>query len=267
MGAATCQRWRDRRERHVPAGPLINPADYAVDVIEERHARPFVIQHHYAGTFPAARLSVGLFRRAELVGVAVFSVPMNNRAIPHYTGLAAANDGAELGRLVLLDDVPGMGESWFLSRALSLARREKRLKAVLSYSDPVERRAPCGRLIKPGHIGVIYKALSARYHGLSGRRTGYVTAAGVPVSGRALSKIRLEEQGHDYAVGQLLKLGMPRPALFERSAAWLDRLVADGLLRRVTHPGNHAYTFPITREARRLGGAVPVVDYPRKEAA
>lgn len=259
-----CQRWRDRRGYAVPAASRINPAEFSVDVLEEAAARPFVIAHHYSGTFPAARLSVGLFRGSHLVGAAVFSVPMNNSAVPHWTGLKDPNSGAELGRLVLLDEVAAYGESWFMARALSRLRAEKpQIEGVLSYSDPVERRDAAGRLLKPGHVGIIYQALSARYRGLTGRRTGYMTPDGAHLSGRALSKLRLGEQGADYAAEQLLLMGAPALRRGESGRAWLDRLAAEGWLRRYRHPGNHAYVFPLTMRARRRCRRLDTAPYPK----
>ncbi len=109
------QRWRKQRARYRPAGEPIDPSRYAVDVIEgDKPARAFVQAHHYSGTYPAARARVGLYRGLELVGVAVFSVPCNSRTIPASAPDLAALEGVELGRFVLLDDVPANGETWFL---------------------------------------------------------------------------------------------------------------------------------------------------------
>lgn len=261
MNADRSQRWRERRETRVPAGSLIEPGRYRVEVIEERQARPFVVEHHYSGSFPAARLSVGLIEGRELVGVAVFSVPMNNRAVPHWAGVAA-DKGAELGRLVLLDRVPGNGESWFMARALSLLAAEKRCAAVISYSDPVPRRDELGRLVKPGHIGIVYQALSARYRGLSGERTAYATPAGLPISGRALSKVRLGERGADGALEQLAALGAPGRQPFEDGRAYLARLAAERWLCRYRHPGNHAYVFPLSAGAKAVARRFECQPYP-----
>jgi hypothetical protein len=262
MIVTSCQRWRDRRERRVPAGELIDPAGLAVDLIEEKLARPFVVRHHYSGSFPAARQCAGLFRGVELVGVAVFSVPMNNRAVPHWTGLGEANAGAELGRFVLLDDVPGNAESWFLSRALAALAHERRdIKSLLSYADPVERSV-LGQLVKPGHVGTIYQALSAPYRGRTGPRTAYMTANGAHVSGRSLSKIRLGERGAGYAVEQLRELGA-RPAIGEDGASLVARLIRERWLRRFKHPGNHVYLFPLTRGARAVASRLDTFAYPK----
>ena len=78
------QRRRDRRTRYLSAASAIDPREFSVDVIDSRGAATrFVLAHHYSRSMPAARLSVGLFRngggrRAELAGVCVFSVPINN---------------------------------------------------------------------------------------------------------------------------------------------------------------------------------------------
>lgn len=265
MIVETCQRWRDGREMRVPATGLINPAVLSVAAIEESEARPFVVAHHYSGSFPAARLSVGLFRRADLVGVAVFSVPMNNRAVPSWTGLDQANAGCELGRLVLLDDVAGNAESWFMARALSVLAAEKRLEAVLSYSDPVARLNAHGSVVKPGHVGTVYQALSATYRGLSGKRTGYLSERGAVVSGRMLSKLRLGECGAGGAHDALARLGAPPRLPFEDGSAWVERLIATRWLRTFRHPGNHAYVFPLSARARSRARRFDTIPYPKIE--
>src|SRR3546814_20342055 len=69
------QRWRERRCRWVPGSAEIDHKTLSVDVIDtRREAAPFVKEHHYGGSMPVARLSVGLFAngrvgRPELVGV------------------------------------------------------------------------------------------------------------------------------------------------------------------------------------------------------
>jgi hypothetical protein len=110
-----CQRWREGKTRYRPAGETINPGRHAVTPIDESLAKTFVLRHHYAASYPAARARFGLWRKAPgradtLAGVAVFSVPMNQQAVPAHTGQPAAA-GCELGRFVLLDEVEGMGES------------------------------------------------------------------------------------------------------------------------------------------------------------
>lgn len=273
MTPTACQRWRDRRGSYRPAGEPIDPSKYAVEVVRESEARAFVQRHHYSGSFPAARTSVGLWRSRgamwapELVGVAVFSVCIQPRAIAKWCGTP---DGVELGRFVLLDDVPANGETWFLRRAFGVMRAELQdVRAVLAYSDPVPRASVSGDVVLPGHVGTIYQAFNGRYVGRSGKRRLILDPSGRVVSGRALSKIRLGEVGADYAAAQLVKAGAPRQRPGESGAAWVTRALAEGPFRSINHPGNFAYTWPLTSDVvvpvaagpypKRHDAAVPVV--------
>lgn len=175
------KRWDARRERWVAPGRLFRSDDYAVDVIDSSTARAFVERTHYSGSFPADRLSVGLFGPgAELVGAAVFSVPMNQRVVPRWTG-QAPNDGVELGRFVCADSVAYNGESWFLARAFKLLRQVKQIRAVVSYADPLERHTAAGQLTKSAHWGTIYQASNAMHVGRSDARTLIVAPDGTVV--------------------------------------------------------------------------------------
>lgn len=245
------KRWRRRREAWVTPRDVFRPVGYAVDVIPEKLAKTFVCEHHYAGTFPAARLSVGLFGPgAELVGVAVFSEPMNRRVIPSYTGLDPA-EGAELGRFVCLPSVGFNGESWFLARAFPLVASEKGVRGIVSYADPLERTTIAGELMKRQHWGTIYQATNAVYAGRSAPRWLVLAPDGTVVSGRSLSKIRLMERGWEYAMRQLLAYGAPPREWGEAPADWLQRALASPVFRRVRHPGNLAYVFGTDRAAMR----------------
>ena len=183
-----CQRWRDGRSVFVD-GDRFEPADHLVADLAEADARAFVLDHHYSGSYPADRHRVGLWRvgaRRQLVGVAVFSVSMNQAVVPRYTGLKPGQ-GVELGRLVLLDDVAMPGETWFMSRAFRSLRAAKgEVEAVVSYADPQPRRDAAGVIVKPGHVGRIYAALSGHHHGKSAPRSGWATRSGALVSERAL---------------------------------------------------------------------------------
>src|SRR3990167_7113181 len=59
------QRWRDRRDRYVPAASEIDPATLSVDVIDcMKTAKPWIEQNHYSGSFPASRLACSRTARA-----------------------------------------------------------------------------------------------------------------------------------------------------------------------------------------------------------
>ena len=74
-------------------------------------------------TIPLCRFRYGLYKGQELAGVAVFGYPTNDRTISSVFGCQPI-EGAELSRLVLLDEVPANGESFFVPECF---RRLKRL--------------------------------------------------------------------------------------------------------------------------------------------
>ena len=262
------QRWRDRRDSYRQRGDRFDPSAFGVEVLrEDREARAFVQAHHYSGSYPAARCRVGLYRgregwyRGELVGVAVFSVPMAQAVIPRWGGVEAAS-GVELGRFVLLDSVGFNAESWFLSRALRALRAElPEVEAVVSLSDPVPRSTSSGIVVTPGHVGTIYQALGASYRGRTEARTHYQGADGRFLSPRALSKIRGEERGWEYASRDLIQAGADPRWIGEAPEAWLARVLPS--FRRVRHPGNHVYLFRIDPRGRRSAEA-SILPYPKK---
>lgn len=242
-----CLRWNRRRHSHRPAGEPLQPQRYAVESIGEAEAKQFVQREHYSRTYPAARFRVGLlekrpFEAARLVGVAVFSVPMTQAVITKHLDLPA-NRGVELGRLVLLEHVPGNGESWFLARAFKLLRASLDVDGVVSFCDPIARTDLQGREVKRSHTGVIYRAHNARYGGRTMPRSVLLMPNGLCASERSLSKIRNEEVGIQYAMQQLLGAGAPARFLGESPSAWLRRLRNEGFLRSVRHPGNHVFTW------------------------
>ena len=82
MLTSVAQRWRGGRAVYRPAGTVINPRRYEVAPIAgDAEAREFVTRHHYSGSYPAARERVGLYRGGALVGVAVFSVPVQGKVL------------------------------------------------------------------------------------------------------------------------------------------------------------------------------------------
>lgn len=263
------QRWRDRRCRWLPFASEINPRSLSVDVISTKHdAAPFVKAHHYAGSMPVARLSIGLFAngkggRSNLAGVCVFSHPVNDASVPKNAGLPNPRAACDLGRLVIRDDLGGNAETFLIARAFRLLRQEKpEILSVISYADPVRRVDGEGRVFMPGHVGGIYAVMGSRYIGRSSRRTDLIMPDGRPISSRALSKIRNAECGQRYALEELIRAGARPPRPGETRATWLVDLEQTGFLRRSRHPGCHAYLFPLTRAARIAARKVPSLPYP-----
>jgi hypothetical protein len=249
-----CQRWNHGESKFLmPAFDEIFDRDrYSVDVLDEATAKEFVLTHHYSRSYPAAVFRVGLFgARGRLEGVAVFSVPMNQRVVPAYTGLQA-NQGVELGRFVLVDSAPRNSESYFLGGCFNLLRRERpAVQAVVSYSDPVKRCAADGRVLTPGHVGIIYQAHNGRYVGRGSARTLHMMPDGRILSPRTLSKIRLSETGWESAQRTIEAFGAPKRAFGENGADWVARVLRCGLLKPARHPGNHCYVWPLAKGGYR----------------
>lgn len=248
----SCQRWTNRKPRYRPAGEVIDVKRYQVLPIAFGDAKRFVTDHHYSGSMPAAQLQLGMFAKPsafqaeQLVGVLVFSVPVQEAAVPAWLDGLAPRLGVEIGRLVLLDCVPGNGETYMLGRAFRYLRAElPQVEGVLSYCDPVERTDAAGVVVKRGHLGTIYKAHNATFVGTSSPRTLLISRDGRCVNQRALSKIRQGEQGAEYAMRQLEGMGAPSRLPFEDGAAYVRRALDQGQFRRVRHPGNFVFTWKL----------------------
>ena len=252
------QRWRNRRDSYRPAGEPIDPRRYGVEVVVERDARAFVEAHHYSGTFPAARLSVGLHRAGDgLVGVATFSVGVQAKAIPRWCGVPVA-EGVELGRFVLVDDVPANGETWFLGGAFrALLRELPEVRVVLAYSDPLPRTSADGSRVLPGHVGTIYQAHNGRYVGRAARRVIHLRPDGRAVSGRAATKIRKGETGAGPEIDRLIADGARPPRWGEDVRAWLNEVLTSPPFRALCHPGNHTYVWPVDGQRSTLRALAP----------
>lgn len=257
MIAPVCQRWRGRRASFRPVGEMFDTRAHEVVVLtSDNTARSFVEEHHYSGSYVAARRRFGLYERGALVGVAVFGVPSNTDALKPFEGGLAHN--LDLGRFVLLDHVRTNGESWFLARCLELLGREG-WSGVVSFADPEARTRADGAFVFPGHIGQIYQATNAIYVGRATERTLHLLPDGTVFSARNESKIRRGERGWRYAAEQLVAHGAPPPSGDLR--AWLTSSLAL-VTRRLRHRGNHKYLFPLTRGARSTVASL-CKSYPR----
>lgn len=246
MITSVTQRWRDRRDQYRPAGETIATRLYEIaPIADDTTAREFVERHHYSGCYPAARFRVGLYRRDELAGVAVFSQPLRDDVLAVLPGDRL--ERVELGRFVLLDDVPANGETWMLDRAFELLRAEG-FAGVLSFSDPAPRTNAEGAVVFPGHVGTIYQAFNGVYLGCNGRRTWRLFSDGTVLSARAIQKLRKGERGWRYVVELLLRHGAP-PFSGDRWT-WGKAVIA-AVTRTMRHPGNHRYAWTLRRRDRR----------------
>lgn len=249
-----CQRWRDGASTFMPDDDTRDLRRYEVALISsDKVAGDFVRRHHYAHSYPAARIRVGLYRDAELVGIAVFSHPPSEKVLARLPCERLA--GVELGRLVLLSGprgVPGNGESFFLGQCFRNLR-DAGIEVLISHSDPVPRRALDGAVILPGHVGTVYQATNAVYAGRTKRNLLVLLPDGTVFSSRSMSKIRRRERGWRYCVEQLVAAGAAPPASDilppGELTAWMWRAI-DRVGRRLPHGGNHRYVWALDRGLR-----------------
>ncbi|MTJ93909.1 MAG: hypothetical protein F8N36_13785 [Desulfovibrio sp.] len=259
------QRWAAGREWRLPPGRELfyDDGSFSVDIIKPKLGKPFVVEHHYAHTWPSSVLAVGLWCGSELVGVANFGNPANEAVIPHWTGYGP-RDGLELNRFTLLPSVGYGGESWFIRRAMAVVHQSRSIKAVISYADPVQRRSVHGEIIAPGHIGTIYQASGAVFCGRGAERVKWLAPNGTIVDGRALSKISTQECGHDYAERYLVGLCGEERRFGEDPRDYLARVAP--LFKRFKHKGCLVYLLPMDRVVRReLRRRHPSLPYPKGE--
>ncbi len=190
-----------------------------------------------------------MFRKGLLQGVAVFSHPCNDRVLTSvFPG--RPTDSVELGRFVLLDEVPGNGETWFLGRCFTFHRREG-LAGVVAFTDPCRLLNRFGMPVFGGHVGTIYQAHNAVYLGRGTPRSLTLFPDGGVLSERAQQKIRSADRGVAYAVRQLVAAGADAPASYDPAylSEWLREWKA-GLCRAVRHQGNHKYAWALNRRVR-----------------
>ena len=273
-----CQRHNFKRISYVPLRPPFDPSRFGVEPIETGTARAFVEKQHYSGTFPVEIASYGLFEtrsngRPGLVGVAVFSIPVNSPK-----SLAALLEPGQavcdLGRFILNDHILANAETWFLARAYRALRAERtladgvtpRFPFSTSYSYPCPRVAGANRIIFAGHVGAIYQASNALYTGRSRPRSLCLTRTGVAISDRALSKLKADEGDARHVYGQLTEHGAPPIERGETGARYLARALAEGPFRVVRHLGNHRYVL-LPNDAdlrRRIAAVFPALAYPKR---
>lgn len=256
------QRSERRKTRFIPPDNRFNPLAYEVAEIRgDTVARAFVEEHHYSATYPAARVRFGLYKASELVGVAVYSHPTNDRVLARLP--CERLEGVELGRFVLLDAVPFNAETWFIARCHALLHRAG-YRGVVSFSDPEPRLDAGGVRVFRGHLGMIYQASNAVFVGRATPRTLRLRSDGTVMSARTIQKIRARERGWRYAAGQLERDGASPLGEHDDARAWVAMWLPR-ITRKLRHPGNLTYLFGLDGAIKRL--LPPSQPYPRIHVA
>ncbi len=264
MITETCQRWTEGRESRRPAGELIKTSAYDVaPIASAAEARAFVAQHHYAATSSSTAHRFGLYRSGELAGVALFGPPASMNAHRAVFPTLTPKQAVTLGRLVLLDNVPGNGESWFVAQCFELLRA-RGIVAVESCADPQPRTTSSGELVFRGHLGIVYQATNGRYVGKTNDASLRLFPDGTVFSNRASGKVVQGDQGRAYAVDQLVAWGADTLRTDEDPLAWV-RCWRAKLTRPMRHRGNHRYLWCLDKRRRREVMTAPALAYPKND--
>ena len=175
-------------------------------------------------------------------------------------------ESAELGRLIILDQVAHGAESWFFGEVRRWLAANTAIRGLVMFSDPEMRTRNDGSVLLPGHVGTSYQASNARYVGLGTSR--WITLVdGLVFSDRARSKVLSLDQGWRYSSQLLVDAGAdPLDPAHDDPAEWLPRALKQAGARRRKHGGCHKYVIPVgcnARERERVRIAGPVLDYPK----
>jgi hypothetical protein len=258
------QRWTEGRASRRPVGELIRTAAYDVAPIESAGvARAFVARHHYAASASSTAHRYGLYLRGNLVGVALFGPGASMAAHRAVFPALTIREAVTLGRLVLLDEVPGNGESWFVARCFE-SLRAAGIVAVESCADPEPRITASGDIVHRGHFGCVYQALNGHYIGRTNPATLRLLPDGTCFSNRTSGKLAQGDVGRRYAAAQLERWGADPLRDDEDALAWLRRW-RGRLTRPMRHRGNHRYLWCLDKRRRREVLTSPRCPYPKLE--
>ena len=279
FGKQVEQRWSEKvsgflasnAQSRKPFKAAVDRGDVRVEQIAKADASQFVTANHYLSSYPQHTASYGLYLKAKLVGVAVYSNPARNSGKRY--GNVPQSQVQELSRLVLLPSAKAGAETYFLAeslqrfksyfrtaeRTMAGGKREPRtLSVLISHSDPMPVvNKVSQKVVLAGHIGNIYQARSMLYTGRSSVKYRYSTWEGKPIPVRTLPKIRAYLRG-DTVVGAggkaaLEDLGrrISRPLVRHIEAGFKDRSVEallrdwaldnPGFIQVSKHPGNLVY--------------------------
>ncbi|HET9144025.1 hypothetical protein [Actinophytocola sp.] len=270
------QRWAQQSPRWRPAYEGgFDPNRYQVMELDEPATAAFIAAHHYAPALPSTTYRYGMLDHAgtgpRLVGVATLGVPMHKSVLTTvFPTLVPYYEALDFNRLVLLDQVPSNGESWFCGQMLRHAAAQHGVRGVVTFADPVPRwRIRSGRheLIKPGHVGIVYQALGFDALGRSTPRSLILLPDATALTARSVAKVTGGERGAGGVIARLMAFGAPPPEPGCDVRVWLDIALRCVGARRIRHPGNHRYAVRIGTRAQRTRTviALPARAYPKPQ--
>lgn len=244
-----CQRSTEGRHswRHTSEGGF-DRRRYRVTRIKPKLAKAFILRHHYLRSYPSVKLPYGLVEGERLVGVATLGTPTNAKVITNPLPTLDLRTGADLNRLVLLDEVPANAESRFI-RLLLRDAFEAGIRGLVAFADGLPR--PDAGM--PGHVGIIYQASNADYCGRGTAGPLTVLPDGTVLTRRTLQKVRARERGAAGVVRRLVAAGADEPDDPLGGPEYLRRALRQVQAQRVPHPGVHRFVIrPGTSRQRRM---------------
>lgn len=129
---------------------------YAVKSVPLETVRQLCRDKHYLQRVPSIVAYYGLYRKELLVGIITFGIPPS----PYLMKICGEEYKAsvlELNRLWCYDESPRNSESFLISNAIKLLKKDKPdIKILVSFADTRE-----------GHLGYIYQASNWHFTGWS----------------------------------------------------------------------------------------------------
>ena len=137
--------------------------------IEKNLAENMIIKYHYSHKWSLCQVAYGVFhvsdtdssfldtKEEKLIGCMVFGQPVGRSAAESISDLIKIDECFELTRLFIKDGYGKNIESYCISQAFKLLKRDfPYIKAIISYADGEQ-----------GHKGIIYQATGFSYQGNS----------------------------------------------------------------------------------------------------
>lgn len=145
------------------------PQKLIIRAIDKPVAENIIVKNHYTHKFSLCQIAYGIFfltdieckfinsKEEKLIGCMVFGQPVGRSAAESISPLIKITEVFELTRLFIFDGYGRNIESYCLSKALQLIRKDfSHIKALITYADA-----------EAGHRGTIYQASGFYYQGNS----------------------------------------------------------------------------------------------------
>lgn len=125
-----------------------------VEQIKASHAKPFILNKHYAKRMPSVSYTFGLFTEDGMIGVCTYGTPASSTLLRGVCGDDYSKYVIELNRLVINSNSPKNSASFLISNSAKMLGD----RIIVSYADTSQN-----------HSGFVYQASNFIYTGLSSR--------------------------------------------------------------------------------------------------